>query len=106
VNDNENKVYVATVNVPGYLPMDDDPPTFDTAAGAWAYLADERERDEDAAETEDEEYSDTVTRLRYLAETEHGTGVVYGCTPGREGEIHDLGLAYCVTLVEREDGCE
>ena len=108
--------YVATVNVPGYLPMDDDPPVFDTAAEAWAYLAAERERHEDDLGTWDEplgEYSDTLMYLRYSAGSEvtygsphedypldpDGTGTIYGPTPGYDGS-HDLGLAYSVTLIE------
>lgn len=103
--------FVATINIPGYLPQDDDPPTFDTARAAWDYLAGERERDED--EDEDvSEYSDTVAYLRYAASdqcepgslhedwplNEDGTGVIYGSTPGYDGE-HDLGLAYVVSRV-------
>lgn len=108
-------MFLATINTPGYLPMDDDPPTFDTARGAWSYLADEREREEDQF-PEDEplgEYTETLGYLRYAAGTEveygsqnedwplnaDGTGVIYGRTPGYDGD-HDLGLAYCVTAVE------
>lgn len=36
--------YVATINVPGYLPMDDDPPVFDSAREAWQYLVGEVDR--------------------------------------------------------------
>jgi hypothetical protein len=104
--------YLATVNIPGYLPMDDDPPMFDSPREAWAYLADERRRDEDHDDTADE-YSDTVRTLDYLASDEHqdgnpledtptdidGTGTVYGDTPGSDSP-HDLGLAYSVTALE------
>jgi hypothetical protein len=107
--------YVATINVPGYLPMDDEPPVFDTAAEAWSYLASERERDEDDF-ADDSEYSDTVTYLRYSAGNEvqygsphedyplnpDGTGTIYGDTPGYDGS-HDLGLAYSVTAVEENE---
>src|SRR5688572_4657113 len=111
-------MYVATINVPGYLPMDDDPPVFQVATQAWAWLADERVREEDqfeewAGDNGLGEYSSTVTTLRYLASDDHepgnvhedtptaldGTGVVYGATPGHESD-HDLGLAYCVTAVD------
>jgi len=37
--------YLATVNQPGYLPMDDDPPVFDTIPEAWAYLVGELDSD-------------------------------------------------------------
>lgn len=108
--------YVATVNVPGYLPMDDDPPVFDTAKEAWQYLAEERERgEENYPDWEGDnglgEYSSTLGTLRYIAsgEYEHGnlhedtptnpdgTGTVYGDTPGYDGS-HDLGMAYSVSL--------
>jgi len=105
--------FVAIINVPGYMPMDDDPATFDTAQEAWDYLADERTNAED--DFEGEAYSDTRELLAALGEQAHwrhqeaaewlagnglaadGTGTVYGDTPGYEGE-HDLGLAYSVQL--------
>lgn len=37
----------ANTHQPGYLPMSDDVPTFDTAAEAWAFVADEMARDWD-----------------------------------------------------------
>jgi hypothetical protein len=94
--------YVATINMPGYLPMDDDPPIFDTAQEAWQYLADERERAED--ETVDDgdarPYSLTVAALLDLAESDSsGEGTVNGDTRGYDGD-HDLGLAYSVSIVE------
>lgn len=39
--------YVATINTPGYLPWDDEPPVFETPREAWDYLAGERSRAED-----------------------------------------------------------
>jgi hypothetical protein len=110
--------YVAIINVPGYLPTGDDPPTFDTASEAWLYLTEERERDED--EYEGPRDSETV---RELAEWSNrclnpgsesvnftGQGTVYGSTPGYDGD-HDLGLAYSVqwesepTPHDEECGC-
>lgn len=108
--------YVATTNVPGYSPMDDAPPVFDTAQEAWDWLAEQRERDEDNADYPENdpgqfEYTDTLATLRYIASPDHthgaltedwptnrdGTGTVYGATPGRsDDDPHDLGLAYCV----------
>lgn len=109
-------MFVATINVPGYLPMDDDPPTFETAHEAWAYLAGEREHAED--DYEGEAYSDTRESLAVLGTDAHwqgevaawlsehnlsrdGTGTVYGDTPGYDGD-HDLGLAYTVSVAEEE----
>jgi hypothetical protein len=105
-------MFVATINVPGYLPMDDDPPVFETAQEAWVYLADERERAEDDAYRggpDADGYSDDVQVLRALAHGDwdplgldnaiasNGTGAVYAKTPLYDGG-HDLGLAYSVTM--------
>lgn len=100
--------YLATVNVPGYLPMDDEPPVFDSPAEAWRYLLEERMRHEDDTydadpTPEDPGYSDTVEELdRRVRWAESGlvchfeaVGTVIGDTPG--GRMYDLGLAYTVT---------
>lgn len=103
-------VYVAAVNVPGYLP-ECEPMGFETAGEAWSYLADERRRGEDQDESASE-YSDYVTGMEHIGSGEHrhgswaedwrtnadGTGVVYADTPGSDSP-HDLGLAYVVSLV-------
>jgi hypothetical protein len=100
--------YVATVNVPGYLPMDDDPPTFDDPASAWAWLEEERAEQESAAILDGGEYavSDCLATLRAtVSSVRHGAsvGTVYGPTPGYDGD-HDLGLAYSVSVAEEEQG--
>jgi hypothetical protein len=103
--------YLATTYVPGYLPMDDDPPTFDDPREAWEYLAQLRKEGEDHV-LEDEGgdgYSATVNVLEALAAGDWenygtdavGTGTVIGETPG--GRMHDLGLAYSVTVIDDED---
>lgn len=110
--------YVAMINVPGYLPMDDDPPTFDMAINAWEWLAEQREADEDsypdwAGDNGVGEYSSTVTALHHLGSQDcdhgsphedwptaaNGTGHVYGATPGYDGS-HDLGLCYAVCVAQ------
>lgn len=96
--------YVATMNVPGYLPMDDEPPVFDTPGEAWDYLADRRRDSEDhavevASAVEDAPYSDTVHDLDTKATANHGVDTVYADTPGYDG-THDLGLAYSVSIAE------
>lgn len=103
-------MYVATINVPGYLPMDDDPPVFDTAAEAWQYLMDERERAiNEAAHIDDigTSFGDDQTWLVMRGHRDAGyTGSVYGFNPSLSAsfdefeENHDLGLAYSVTEVE------
>lgn len=96
-------VYVATVNVPGYLP-ECEPVAFDTAWKAWRYLADERKHDEDQDDMPlVEDYSDTYHALVQLGDAvESQPGVVYAGTPGSDSP-HDLGLAYSVSLVPHAD---
>lgn len=102
-------VYVALVNVPSYLPMDDEPPMFEgenAVRAAWEYLATERMNAED--EQEDMSgYSDTKNTLDQLAAGDawedngldaDGTGSIVGRTPGNDS-AHDLGLAYSVQVV-------
>lgn len=111
----ENMTYVATVNVPGYLPMMDNVEPFDSAYEAWKFLLDYRESDEDSHGDEFEnhknhnyEYSDTWKDLYYTvsALSKHiapaglnpnGTGTIHGSTPGSES-FYDLGLNYTVSL--------
>jgi hypothetical protein len=93
--------YVATINTPGYLPMDDDPPVFEDEAEAWAYLANERKNSEDEAAGGDIEYSTTYEALVAMAEGDGGVATIVGPTPGYDGD-HDLGLAYSVSIVEED----
>jgi hypothetical protein len=104
-------MFVATINVPGYLPMDDDPPTFDTAKEAWWYLYHERisgEYDYPCELCNDtqshgpmgdcDDDTETARALGQAARAD-SIGTVYGPTPGYDG-AHDLGLAYSVTECE------
>lgn len=104
-------MYVATINVPGYLPMDDDPPTFETAQEAWRYLWDERneaignvydgEADPDGDPWSEDSCLDELSKRaaeEWMVADFERVGTVYGSTPG--GAMHDLGLAYCVTVAE------
>lgn len=88
--------YHATINVPGYLPVADEPTAFRAASDAWDHLCEERTRD-DRVDDDDE-------ALHSMEEQGDHEGVVYGPTPGCEGD-HDLGLAYSVTACDNED-CE
>jgi hypothetical protein len=103
--------FVASVNIPGYLP-ESDTPVFDTPAEAWRYLAEERERGEDDAyEPGDPEgFSETVDELKQRAEAVEGSelfgvGTVYGDTPGYDGN-YDLGLVYRVSPVSDAEAAE
>ena len=118
--------YVATVNTPGYLPMcacqctspgylpmDDDPPVFDTAREAWEYLREElgAGMNDDAWQPDDPNdpegpHSLTPLALALEAWAEgrghvQETGTVYGDTPGYAGS-HDLGLTYSVDYAEED----
>lgn len=112
-------MYVATINVPGYLPMDDDPPVFETAQEAWEYLRDGHamswndvdvpgDADDMLPEPYLSQYRDVDDALRRHASGEwlvcdfERVGTVYGPTPGYQGD-HDLGLAYSVTFVEDDE---
>lgn len=88
-------MFLATINTPGYLPWDDEPPVFESNAEAWEYLAGERRFQEDDG------YSETVEILERYAAEGHGEDTVYGDTPGYEGS-HDLGLAYSVSVYVEE----
>jgi hypothetical protein len=103
--------YVATINTPGYLPIDDDPPVFDTAREAWWYLYEELIDEESnhpcplcygesthgiSGDCDDD--SEAAREIGQAARTDQ-TGTVYGPTPGYDGD-HDLGLAYSVSIAE------
>jgi hypothetical protein len=99
--------YIAIMNTPGYLPWSDDEPyPYDTPGEAWDYLASERREQEDSSAmaddaSEDQPYSGTVQELDAYASANHGPDVVYGGTPGYEGD-HDLGIAYSVNIYEAD----
>lgn len=106
-------VYEAFVNTPGYLPMGDEPTSFDSAREAWGWLVDECERGEDVGCT----ISDAQWTMRRLADSDSawslGTpewmettlvGTVYAGTPGYDGN-HDLGLAYTVVRHDHKLHC-
>lgn len=92
--------YAAIINTPGYLPMDDEPPVFDTAREAWQYLVAEVERSWDEyPEDTNGACVEAHTQLHNIDQTTVGT--IYAPTPGYEGD-HDLGMAYSVEYVEDE----
>jgi hypothetical protein len=95
-------MYVAIINTPGYLPDSEDPPVFERSTDAWQHLAEERREHED--ETGDyqggDPYSETVDELDVQSQAKDSPGVLYGPTPGYEGD-HDLGLAYTVQEVRQ-----
>lgn len=93
--------YLATVNVPGYMPMDDDPPVFDTPREAWQHHVENLEREWDNYE-DDPNGICLETHTMFHAQDQSQPGTIYAGTPGYEGN-HDLGLAYCVVAVEDSD---
>lgn len=124
LQDRENLVYVATINVLGYLPMMDIFSPFESAQAAWEFLLKDRKRAEDDTDPDQYapndpdryEYSDTVRDLssavealrlqsdRYIMDAglnQDGTGTIHGNTPGYDG-LHDLGLNYSVSLVPQD----
>ena len=93
-----SKRYVATINTPGYLPTDDDPPVFDTAREAWEYLESEfRGSMETLAFYTEIQMAVADEFIRF--QTAGAIGSVFTTTPGYDGD-HDLGLSYSVSEVE------
>ena len=90
-------MYLATMNVPGYLPMG-DPVEFDSAEMAWDYLASERNTDLDNYEAP-WPADDAAAIAMDALKAENVGGSVWGTTPGYDGD-HDLGLVYSVTRVD------
>lgn len=86
-------MYIATINVPGYLPTG-CPVEFDTTQEAWQYLAREVDHAWDYCPDDDNGACiEADTALGLVDRTQPGT--VYAPTPGYRGD-HDLGLAYTV----------
>lgn len=94
--------YLAIINVPGYLPEDDDPQEFDTPREAWECLADQVEVDLQDLLVGDEvpqAHRDAVAQLVTELRLEVDPGVVRGPMPGNWSE-HSLGFAYNVVWKE------
>lgn len=91
-------MYRAMINVPGYLPQDDEDHLFDTIPKAWEWLYKQREEDlddpmNDEDENDDQALDEMIGMIDYPS-----VGTVYGRTPGNFDD-HDLGLAYSVIEV-------
>ena len=92
--------YHAGCNTPGYMPMDDEPYTFDAFDDAKADLIDTLKRDEDHHAMGDDEY--TATECANAAEEVNlwsSPDVIYVASE-RE---HDLGLAYWIVGCAEEE---
>lgn len=94
-------MFVAIINVPGYMSNQDELPEFDDMSEAWRFLFTERERDLD--ETNLDETDSCLDELEGMIESPQ-LGTVYGSTPGYDGD-HDLGLAYSVVEVTYASDC-
>ncbi len=93
--------YTATIHVPGYMPMDDEPYLYDTPREAWKDLADRIEQSWDNyPEDENEAILEAHTELHNIDQDQPGG--FWAPTPGYEGK-HDLGLNYEVNEVIDED---
>lgn len=100
--------YIATQNVPGYLPMADEPDVFDSAEMAWDYLLSERNTDLDnfvdivsdgvVSLTANDDVDEAIVAME-AAKAAGAIGSVVGTTPGYDGD-HDLGLVYSVSEYE------
>lgn len=92
--------YLATTNVPGYLPTDDDPPVFDSPGAAWEHHMAEVERSYwgDGLPAPGQQQLDVEAAISAAS---HAPGTVYAPTPGYDGD-HDLGIAYCVVEVNAD----
>ena len=94
-------MFEAIINVPGYMPMSDEPHVFPTASEAWGWLRDERERDFDTLDYDEPEWDEDPCLEEIESMMDQGVpGVVYGRTPGSDSD-HDLGLAYSVVQVSK-----
>lgn len=104
--------YVAIINVPGYLPMADEPAEFDSAREAWEYLLDELERGELRWQPDDlsdptgpHSLTGTAISMEKLRDSDMD-GTVYGpsylpSVPDEDTST-DLGLAYSVEWAEEK----
>lgn len=96
--------FLATVNVPGFLPDNIDPPTFDTAREAWEYLAGERRNAEDSASEFLGEFPGYSALVNTLESASNGTQADFANAGLDEidgtGSVVGSGMAYSVTKVE------
>lgn len=96
-------MYQVTINAPGYLPMSDEPHVFESMQQAWEWLRDERQKDLDDVDYDEPDMDKDQCLEELDGMIDHPiTGVVYGCTPGYDGD-HDLGLAYSVVEITHAD---
>jgi len=94
--------FQASVTVPGYLPMVDEPHVFDSAAEAWGWLRDQRVNDlDDPMNDESDDEDECLVEIESMMDLDV-RGAVYGRTPGYDGD-HDLGIFYLVDEVRHAD---
>lgn len=96
-------MFEATINVPGYLPMADEPHLFESARDAWEFLGNEREDALDDVDYDEPEFDEDPCLEEIKGFIDHpDVGTVYGRTPGSDSD-HDLGLAYSVEALVHVD---
>lgn len=91
-------MYRAMINVPGYLPQDDEDHLFGTIPEAWEWLYKQREEGLDDPMNDEDDSADQALDEMIGMIDYPSVGTVYGRTPGSDSD-HDLGLAYSVIEV-------
>ncbi len=84
--------FVVIESTPGYLPEDDDPPTFDDYSDAVAYLNDR------CKEYEDDESGTFTVEYGWASSGNYAAAAI-----SDSSKIHDLGRWIAVELDESED---
>ncbi len=86
--------FVVIENTPGYMPDDDDPPTFEDYADAVAYLNDR------CKEYEEDESGSFTVEYGWASSGNYAAAVI-----NDSSKMHDLGRWIAVELCEEDESC-